>query len=169
MIDESLLDNPDIIHLIAVFKQTLEKDRSQINKNFFIYHQDNKLSTLSVSLLNFPYEESEHWRKEYSQASGYQKQLFEQSYADFIRTVTVGNENKLMEFLKMDEDKTQEEVESVLGYLKLRKIKRMLQENQSDLEKPHTKEELEMLYHTHSHLKKMEMEITQKLGTVIVR
>ncbi len=44
------------------------------------------LSSLAVSLLNFPYEESEHWRREFSQATGYQKKLFEQDYEDFIKT-----------------------------------------------------------------------------------
>jgi DNA primase len=74
-----------------------------------------------------------------------------------------------MRYLKMDEDRTNEEVESAINYLKLRKIKRMLLENQVDLEKPHTVEEYEMLHRTHEHLKLMEMELTKKAGTVIIR
>jgi hypothetical protein len=46
----------------------------------------------AVSLLNFPYEESEHWKREFSSSTGYQQKLFEQSYEDFLRSVTVGNE-----------------------------------------------------------------------------
>ena len=169
MIDETLLDNPDIIRLVTTFRHQLQDDPAQINKNYFIYHPDPKLSALAVSLLNFPYEESEHWRKEYSQATGYQKQLFEQDYESFIRTVATDNEQQLMSYLKMDEDKTHEEVESALNYLKLRKIKRMLHENQADMEKPHSKDEFEMLFRTHDHLKKMEMAITEKLGSVIIK
>lgn len=169
MLDESLLDNPDIINLISAFKQQLQKDPQQLNKNFFIYHPDTKLSALAVSLMNVPYEESEHWRKEYSQSTGYQKQLFEQGYDSFIRSVAPGNEEQLMSYLKMEEDKTHTEVESALDYLKLRKIKRMLHENQSDLEKTHSKDEQDMLSRTHAHLKQMEMTITQKLGSVIIR
>ena len=60
-------------------------------------------------------------------------------------------------------------VESAISYLKLRKIKRMLLENQLDLEKPHTEEEYNMLNQTHEHLKKMEMELTKKSGTVIIK
>lgn len=74
-----------------------------------------------------------------------------------------------MGYLKMDEDRTNEEVESAINYLKLRKIKRMLLENQLDLEKEHKPEEFAVLHQTHEHLKKMEMELTKKLGTVIIR
>jgi DNA primase len=169
MIDESLFDNPDVIRLINVFKEQIQAAPEQVNKNFFIYHSDTKLSSLAVSLLNFPYEESEHWRKEYSQATGYQKQLFEQSYEQFIQTVARDNDQQLMSFLKMDEDRTHGEVESALNYLKLRKIKRMLNENHADLERTHSKEEQEVLFRTHEHLKQMEKVITDKLGTVILR
>ncbi len=169
MPDESLIDNADISRLVTAFKDILQTDAAKANKNFFIYHPDNKLSSLAVSLLNFPYEESDHWRREFSQSTGYQKGLFEQSYEDFIQTVARDNEDRLMKFLKIDEDKTNEQVDSAINYLKLRKIKRMLLENQLDLEKPHTEEEYSMLHQTHEHLKQMEMELTKKSGTVIIR
>ena len=169
MIDESLLDNPDIIRLINTFRDQIRTTPQQINKNYFVYHPDTKVSSLAVSLLNFPYEESDHWRKEYSQATGYQKQLFEQTYEQFINTVARGNDQQLMNYLKAEEDRTHEEVESSLNYLKLRKIKRMLNENHADLEKTHSKEEQEVLFRTHEHLKNMEKAITEKLGTVILR
>lgn len=169
MVDESLLDNSDVIRLIAVFKELLQQNPQAANRSYFIHHSDTKLSAFAVSLLNFPYEESEHWRSEFSQASGYQKSLFEQSYEDFIRTVAPENKEQLMSFLKIDEDKTNEGVDSAINYLKLRKIKRMLLENQQDLEKEHTTEEFHMLHQTHEHLKQMEMELTKKIGTVIIR
>ncbi|MGZ8559572.1 MAG: DNA primase, partial [Chitinophagaceae bacterium] len=169
MVDESLVDNKDVIELISAFKKALRQSNAQANKSYFIYHPDTKLSTFAVSLLNFPYEESERWRTEYSQDSGYQKQLFEQSYEAFMQTIAKENEKKLMGFLKMDEDKTNEEVESVINYLKLRKVKRMLLENQVDLEKQHSPQEFEMLHQTHTHLKGMEIDLTKKMGTVIIR
>jgi DNA primase len=86
----------------------------------------------------------------------------------------------------MDEDKTHIEVESTIAYLKLKKIKRMILENQNDLEKTHTKQEFEILkktqehlnkmetemievVKTHEHLKQLEMGITNKLGTTIIK
>jgi len=169
MVDESLVDNQVVIKLIAAYKNVLQQDAEHANKNYFIYHPDTQLSSLAVSLLNFPYEESEHWRREFSQATGYQKNLFEQSYEDFIRAVAPDNKDELMGYLKMDEDKTNDAVESAINYLKLRKIKRMLLDNQLDLEKPHTKEESDMLYRTHDHLKKIEIELSRITGAVIIR
>jgi DNA primase len=184
MIDESLLDNPEIANLIDVVKKQIQLDPQSLGKNYFVYHPDRKLSALAVSLLNFPYEESERWKREYSEATGYQKQLFDLSYEQFIQTVAPGNEQQLMSFLKMDEDNTHVQVESGLTYLKLRKVKRMMIENQLDLEKSQiTNEERQVLDKTHEHLKDMEVhlmkthehlkelqrKITEKTGTVILR
>src|SRR4029078_9677111 len=151
------------------FKEQIRTAPQLLNKNHIVYHPDTKVSSLAVSLLNFPYEESEHWKKEYSQATGYQKQLFEQSYEQFIRTVARDNDQQLMNYLKAEEDRTHEQVESALNYLKLRKIKRMLNENHADLEKTNSKEDQEVLFRTHEHLKNMEKAITEKMGTVILR
>lgn len=169
MVDESLVDNKDVIRLIAVFKELLKHNPEQLSRSFFIHHPDTSLSTFAVSLLDFPYEESEHWRNEFSQSSGFQKSLFEQSYEDFIQSLAPDNTDKLLKFLKIGEDKTNQEVESAINYLKLRKIKRMLLENQLDLEKEHTPGEFNMLHQTHEHLKQMEIELTRKMGTVIIR
>ncbi|RYY60793.1 MAG: DNA primase, partial [Chitinophagaceae bacterium] len=152
--DESLMDNADVLRLINAFRELLERDPERLNKNYFIYHEDSKLSALAVSLLNFPYEESERWKKKAS-GSGYTQRLFQQSYEDFIQALAPDNEEKLMKFLKIDEDRTHEQVDSAINYLKLRKIKRMLLENQQDMEKEHTPEEREMLHQTHAHLKQM--------------
>jgi DNA primase len=169
ILDEGLFDNTDVLKLINEYKKALDKERAILNKNLFVYSNDPAISSLAVSLLNFPYEASEHWKREFSSSTGYQKKLFEQSYEDFLRSITVGNETELMTFLKMDEDKTHIEVESALNYLKLKKIKRMLLENQVDLEKKHTPEEYQNLAQTHEHLKQMEREISGKLGAVIIK
>ncbi|HEX2845139.1 MAG TPA: DNA primase [Chitinophagaceae bacterium] len=167
--DESLIDNADVILLIAAFKELLQSNLQQAHKNYFIYHPDTRLSTLAVSLLNFPYDESERWRSEFSQNSGFQQSLFQQSFEDFMRTLQKDNEEQLNKFLKIDEDRTNEEVDSAIIYLKLRKVKRMLLENQADLEKEHSDEERYMLHQTHEHLKQMEIELTKKMGAVILR
>ena len=73
-----------------------------------------------------------------------------------------------MSFLKMQEDKTMNEVESAISYLKLRKIKRMLLQNQADLEKADISQQA-TLFQTHQHLKQMEMELSKKIGSVVIR
>jgi DNA primase len=86
-----------------------------------------------------------------------------------MRILARDNEKELTTYLKMEEDNTHEEVESVLNYLKLRKVKRMLLENQLDLEKTHTAEEFHVLHQTHEHLKNMEIGLTKKMGAVVIR
>ena len=169
MVDESLFDNKEILLLINTYKEAFLTHKKTINASYFIYHPETKISSLAVSLLNVPYEQSEHWRREFSQASGYQKQLFEKDYNDFIKTVAKDNNEELMSFLNMDEDKTNDEVDSAINYLKLHKIRRMLLENQVDLEKQLSPEESAMLHQTHEHLKSLEIELTKKTGAVILK
>ena len=169
MVDESLIDNRDVLLLINSFREQIKQNPAGPDKNYFVYHPDHRLSSFAVSLLNFPYEESERWKTEFSQDSGYQPHLFERNFEDFMRIVANENEKELHTYLKMDEDNTQEEVESVLNYLKLRKVKRMLLENQLDMEKTHSAEEFNMLHQTHEHLKNMEMGLTKKMGAVVIR
>lgn len=169
MPDETLIDNKDILHLINTYKNYQIHQPESLQTNYFVNHPDLKLSTLAVSLLNSPYEESEHWRNDFSSASGYQKRLFEKSYEDFMHTIKDENKEHLHTFLNIAEDNTLEKVTSALNYLKLRKVKRMLLQNQIDLEKTQTPAEISVLYQTHKHLKDMEIALTRKMGTVILK
>lgn len=165
--EEDLIDNQTVLKLIEEYKQQLSSHHTP-DKSYFVYHPDQTLSTLAVSLLHFPYEQSIHWKRELSQSTGYQKSLFEQDYKSFLNTIKKENEAVLMSYLKMEKDNTHEEVESAINYLKLRKIKRLLLQNQTDLQKANPSQQA-TLFLTHQALKQMEMELTKKLGTVVIR
>jgi DNA primase len=165
--EEDLIDNQAVIKLINAYKHNLVTHNTP-DRNFFLYNSDPDLSTLAVSLLDFPYEESIHWKRELSQSTGYQKSLFEQDYKSFLQTLKRDNEETLMNFLKIGKDNTHEEVESAINYLKLRKIKRLLLQNQTDLEKADPAQQA-TLFLTHQHLKQMEIELCRKLGSVVIR
>ncbi|HEY6899706.1 MAG TPA: DNA primase, partial [Puia sp.] len=105
----------------------------------FLYHEDQELSTLAVSIMDLHYEISPNWKEHY--------------------------EGKIA----TPEDLYKEDVLSTMRWLKLRKIKRLMEENQQDLGRPHTDEELMMLLQTHKHLKDLERELLDGLGTVIVK
>ncbi len=169
ILDESLFDNTSVIQFLKTYKEIFQTDRQSLAKNIFIYHTDQSVSTLAVSLCNNQYEESGYWKKEYSQDEGYQQKFFENSYEDFIKLIGVEKETELRKYLKMQEDTTFFEVESCVNYFKLRKLKRMLLENQLDLQNAKTEEETEVLMQTHIHLKKMEIEISEKIGGVIIK
>jgi len=105
----------------------------------FLYNEDTTMSALVIGLMDEPHELSPNW-----------KEVFEGKIAT-------------------RDDLYKEEVFSTINYLKLRKIKRMIEENQRDLEKFHTPDEQITLLQVHQHLKKAEIELTQQLGTVIFR
>jgi DNA primase len=165
--EEDLIDNQVVVKLIHTYREYLNSHQA-IDKNFFVYSQDTDLSTLAVSLLHFPYQQSDHWKKELSQSTGYQQALFQQDYKGFLEAIKPGNEEQLMRYLKMEEDKTMDEVESAISYLKLRKIRRLLLQNQADLEKADVSQQ-STLFQTHQHLKQMEMELSKKIGSVVIR
>ena len=165
--EDDLIDNQTVLKLLQEYKQQLANNYNP-DRNFFIYHPDQSLSTLAVSLLHFPYEESIHWKRELSQSTGYQKSLFEQDYKSFLNSLKKENENVLMSYLKIGKDNTHQEVESAINYIKLRKIKRLLLQNQADLEKADPSQQA-TFFLTHQHLKQMEMELSRKLGSVVIR
>ena len=105
----------------------------------FLYHDDVELSTLAVSIMDFNYEISPNWSAHFEGHIPTREDLFK------------------------------EEVFSTLNYLKLRKIKRLIDENQLELEKANGNDEQMICLQTHQHLKQVEMELTKQLGTVIFR
>ena len=60
------------------------------------------------------------------------------------------------------------EVEIGLMYFKLRKVKKMISQNQMDLETAPEKEQIQLLQ-IHKHLKEVERALTQGIGTVIMK
>ena len=105
----------------------------------FLYHNDKQISQLAVSLLTEKHQISPNWTKVYK--------------GDIL------NRNDLYK----------EEVLSCMTYLKLKKIKKLILENQLDLEKENSTEDMIILLQTHQHLKQVEMELMKKTGTVIFR
>ncbi|MFM8806976.1 MAG: DNA primase, partial [Sphingomonadales bacterium] len=167
--DESLLENQEVQNLVEAYRALRSQGEEPKGPQYFVQHPDQQLSTLAVSLLQFPYEESSRWKTEYSQQTGYQARLFEQDYDHFISTLSAGQESSLHQFLKAEEDRSPEAILSAIHYLKLRKIKRMLLENQQDMEQQHSAEEFSVLLQTHDHLKQMEMALARQAGSVIIR
>ena len=97
------------------------------------------MSSLVVSIMEFPYEVSSGWKEHFEMP------------------------------VPTRDDTYKEEVFSTVNYLKLRKIKRLISINQKDLEQPHSAEEQLYLLQTHKHLKDLEVEMTRQMGTVILR
>jgi len=105
----------------------------------FLYHEDLAMSTLVVNVMDYNTEISPNWNEFYQGKIATREDLYK------------------------------EEVFSTVNYLKLRKTKRMMDENQREMEKEHTIDEQLMLLQIHQHLKQIEIDLTRALGTVIFR
>lgn len=105
----------------------------------FVYHQDLQMSALVVQIMDFNYEISHNWKEHYEGHIPTREELYA------------------------------EEVFSTVNYLKLRKIKKLIDVNQHDLEKAANSDQQMLLLETHQELKQLEIELTKQLGTVIFK
>jgi DNA primase len=138
MIDEDLFDNKSLLRVIHTYKTWYEEGLEPTPRNF-LYHEDQQLSGMVVSIMDVQYELSEKWKTEFEMP------------------------------VPSREDVYRDEVISTLNYLKIRKIKRLIEQNQQDMQRPHQTDELMVLMQTHQHLKQLERELLLQTGTVIVR
>ena len=105
----------------------------------FLYYEDRELSDMVINLMETNTELSPNWKDKYEGHIPTREELFK------------------------------EEVFSCLNYLKLRKIKKMMLENQQEMQQAATIDEQISFLQTHQHLKQMEIMLTRQLGTVIYK
>ena len=105
----------------------------------FLYHEDHNINQLVIKIMDVNVEISPNWKEHFEGHINTREDLF------------------------------REEVSSTLNYLKLRKLKRLIEENQQELEKAISAEDQLLFLQTHQHLKQMEVEITRNAGTVIIK
>jgi len=102
------------------------------------YHEDPQIQQLVMGLFEPEHELSLRWNEKL----GIKKAVAESSF--------------------------QHEIEVSLLYYKLRKIKKMIRQNQEDMEKVSGEDQIQLL-HIHKHLKDAERELTKIIGTVIFK
>lgn len=104
-----------------------------------LYHEDEKIRSLVVNVTLFPFELSQRWDEK-------------------LENIQVSNVDNSLQDVAMS-----------LNYFKLRKIKKMFEQNQQDIERSKDWNETMQLIEVHKSLKNIEREITQQLGTVILK
>ncbi len=105
----------------------------------FLYYNDATINNLVINLMDSQTEISANWSR-----------IFEGKIAT-------------------REDLFREEVISTVSYFKLRKLKKLIDENQRELEKASTNEDQYLFLKTHIALKYEEQQITKQIGTVIFK
>ncbi|MEP6615779.1 MAG: DNA primase [Ginsengibacter sp.] len=136
--EDDIIDHSKLKQVMSKYKSWYDAKMEPTERNF-LYHEDQEMAALVMSIMEFPYEVSDGWKTQYEMP------------------------------VPSREDTYRMEVFSTVNYLKLRKIKRLIVINQKDMEIPHTSEEQLSLLQTHKHLKDIEVEMTRQMGTVIIR
>jgi DNA primase len=136
---EQQLIEDPMLQLIIETYGTWYRQGLEPTEKNFLYYEDQQLSSYVVGLVDFPYELSPNWKEHF--------------------------EGKIL----TREDLYREEISSSINYLKLRKIKKMIDENQKDFMRLTSPEEQMVVIQTHQHLKQMEMELLKAMGTVILK
>jgi DNA primase len=137
-LEEFHFDSPELEHLYETYKSLYEQGLHP-TANTLLYHEDEKIRNLVISINMFPFELSPNW-------------------------------DTIMEGLNINNrDVSRQDVLMSVNYFKLRKIKRMFDENQRDIEKATSFEDQLNLIKVHKILKEEEQKITKQLGTVILK
>ena len=102
------------------------------------YHEDERVQKWVVSLFEPDHELSKRWNEKLGKPE-------REEVKDIINEIEIG-----------------------LMYFKLRKVKKMISQNQMDLETAAEKEQIQLLQ-IHKHLKEVERALTQGIGTVIMK
>ncbi|WPQ65631.1 DNA primase [Chitinophaga sancti] len=136
---ESLADNEIVKRILREYKQMYDEDNLP-DKKWFLYHADHDVTAMVVQIMEDKEAElSPKWKEEFE-----------------IETVYGDNA-----YLK--------DTISTTNYLMLRKIRKMIMENQQELERATDFEVQINCMKMHKHLKQLENELTNGLGTVIFR
>lgn len=134
-----MIDNKQLVRMIDVYKEMYKKGEDPGPKSF-LYHPDQQLNQIAVSLMdNSNFEISHHWKTSFDRHTPSRDEVY------------------------------REEVMSCMNYIKLRKIKRLIAENQRDMERSTNAEEQLGLVEVHQHLKELEMQLARNIGTVIIK
>jgi DNA primase len=137
-IDEELITNPALLKIIDTYRVWYEEKMEPTVKNF-LYSDDLEMSRNVVSIIEFPYEISDGWQKNYEMP------------------------------VPSREDNYKEEITSTLNYLQLKKIKKLIGLNQKELESATSPDLQILLMQTHVKLKDIETKITKGIGAVILK
>ncbi len=124
---------------IADVYKTWYEQKLEPTAKNFLYSDDLEMSRMVVSMIEFPYEISPNWLNTYE--------------------VTVPTR----------EDNYKQEILSTLSYLELKKLKKLIEQNQKELEETSSPDRQLLLIQTHVRLKDLETKITKDIGTVILK
>ncbi len=136
-LEQFSFESPVYISLFNEYKLMYDKGLEPTAKTF-LYHKDENVRNLVISITVFPYELSQKW-------------------------------DEVLEGMNIvNRDNSQQDALMSVNYYKLKKIKKMFEENQHGMENASFEDQLTQIK-IHQQLKEAERAITKLLGTVIIK
>jgi DNA primase len=163
----SLIEKDELKTVLDAYKKMFDSGRPPAITDF-VYSPNQVVSATVISITNFPYELSKHWDLE-GNTTGILKDdiLKTPDYQSFMKSILLESGDINSEIFKSEKDDLEKkEVISNLRYLKLKKIRSLVHQNLSDLQKAQTDEEKKLIQQTHQHLKELQMQIIKEGDTV---
>lgn len=137
--DIEQLINDDLLAKITADYKLLYAEGMEPTEKNFLYSDNIAVSNLVISLIAFPYELSRNWKEKYAQE------------------------------VEQKDDYYRKDINSTLRYIDLKKIKKLIIENEVELQKDQPEDKLMLLIQTHAHLKNLELELAKQVGMVIIK
>jgi len=133
------LIDDEMLRKIVRFYKTWYEEKLEPTAKTFLYNEDLQMGNAVVALLDFPYEISDGWKEKYEMP------------------------------VPTRDDNYKKDIISTFNYLELKRIKKLITMNAEELEKTTSWERQVLLIQTQTHLKSMETQITNEMGTVILK
>jgi DNA primase len=162
-----LVEKDELKLILDTYKSIYDSGRVPAITDF-IYSPDNIISTNVIAITNFPYEISKHWDLEGNTTGLLKDDILKiRNYREFAEKVLLQNGEINSEVFKSEKDEREKkELDSNLRFLKLKKIRSLINQNLHDLQKSKSEEERLLLLQTHQHLKQLQMQTVKPGDTV---
>lgn len=136
---DAAFENKELQNILQLYKNWYKQGLKPTEKDFW-YHEDRQMGDLVIKTMQaIDNEISPNWSRKYEGHIPNREELYK------------------------------EEVTSCLNYLILRKIKKMMWENQQEMQKETTPNQLKEMMKLHIELKNLELQIIKEMGTVIFK
>jgi DNA primase len=155
---DDVFDNKLIPAIIAEYRRRSSTDPNLSIKDF-VYSEDKDVARLVIESTSQSYEISKKWSEEGT--GKVDQRIFRLSYEDFMKEVIHNEDPNNAIYIHHIDDLYYEEVEDVLVYLKLRKLKKLILLNEKDMEDPKAPDMMTFI-ESHMYLKSQHMELAKR-------
>jgi DNA primase len=164
-IDDDLFQDDLLKTIMHKYKGMYEAgERPEVKDFAYLPEQD--IATRTIAITQFPYQLSKRWSE--AEHGNVDRRIFDLSTNEFLNRIVESDDPDERHSFDVIDDTYKNEVNKTLIYVKIRKVNRLILQNQLDLQNPnHPFEEIRELMQVHIKLKEIQQDLGKKIGNVI--